>query len=100
MIGAGLEESWNGSEALSSGVVIADGKSSEEAETKVISDVAEVADDVTGSVSSVFVSFVVGFTLNGKAVRAGDGDAGASSPSGEVETTAVLREVNQEEARI
>lgn len=94
----GLEGSWNGSEALSSGVVVADGKSSE-AERKVVSEIKEVADDIACSVSCALASFAVGFTLNGKAVRAGDGDAGTpSSVSCAVETAAV-REVNQGDAR-
>lgn len=93
-----MEESWNGSEALSSGDVGGRGKSSEEAERKVISE--EVADDINCSVSCVLASFAMGFTLNGKAARAGDGDAGTSSSgSGAVETAAV-RKVNQGDARI
>lgn len=92
-----MEESWNGSEALSPGAV---GKSSEEAERKVISEVVEVADDVTCSVSCVLASFAMGFTLNGKAARAGDGDAGTSSSGSAAVETVTAREVNQGDARI
>ena len=95
-----MEESWKGSEALSSGVASADSKRSEEAERKVISEVAEVADDITCSISDGRASFAAGFMLNGKAAREGDGDAGRSSSGSCAVKTAAVREVNQGDARI
>lgn len=78
----------------------AESKISEEAERKVVSEVAEVADDTTCSVSSVLGSFEVDFTLNEKVVRAGDGDAGTSSSGSGAVEVAPAREVNQGDARI